>query len=389
MARPGRRTLLAALAAATLALGVLHLAYPLPYVYRVMAYRDADWDDMHRFPARRIAAAARPRQLAVAADPRVVAAIERHPAVDRFDELLDRTGTTAFLVLHRGRLVAERYLRGHDRDSLQNSFSVSKSVTSALVGLAVRDGALDVGAPITRYLPELAERDPRFAAIRVEQLLDMRSGIRFSSTVGFPFITADKALIYYHPDLRSVLLEQTEIAAPPGSFQYNNYNPALLGLILRRTTGLAVGDYLGRELWRPLGAGGEARWTVDDRGMERMESGFQARARDLAAFGRLYLDRGLAGDRRVLPAEWVEATTTLAEPVELERYDGRSWAYRGGWWIVPRPAGAPDFAAIGRFGQFVYVSPRHEAVFVRTGPDRGDWGDGDWTELFYATAERL
>ncbi len=120
-----------------------------------------------------------------------------------------------------------------------------------------------------------------------------------------------------------------------------------------------------------------------------MPSGFHARARDLARLGRLYLDGGRVGDRRILPESWVRESTQLSEALELEEYDGRSWGYRAGWWIVPRPDGPADFCAIGRYGQFVYVSPQHDAVFVRNGTGRGGWGDRDWTELFYFAAERL
>ena len=386
-----RRSRLWLAAAVVLAVGLVavHLRYPLPYIYRVLVYQDSDFSDIHRFPARPIAASGSPSELVLAPDPRVVSVLEQHPGVEELGAFLDERETTAFLVAHDGRLVVERYFRGHGRDSLQNTFSVSKSITSALVGLAVRDGVLDLDAPITRLLPELAERDERFAEITVEHLLDMRSGIRYSSAVEFPFVSSDDALIYYHPDLQSILLERTAIASPPGTFQYNNYNPPLLGLILRRATGVPAAEYLERELWRPLGAEGPAGWTVDAEGLERMESGFHARARDLARFGLLYLDRGLVAGRPVLPETWVLESTDLSEHLELDRYDGRTWAYRAGWWIMPRPDGPSDFCAIGRYGQFIYVSPQHDAVFVRTSPGRGSWGDGDWTELFYFAAERL
>ncbi len=384
-----RLILLVALAAFTVGLAGVHLAYPLPYIYRVIVYQDSDFSDIHHFPARSIAASNSPSELPVAIDPHVAEVLERHAGVEELGAFLDETETTAFLVVHKGRLVEERYLRGHDRESAQNTFSVSKSFASALVGLAIRDGLLELDAPITRFLPELAERDPRFSEITVKNLLDMQSGIRYSGDVRFPFVNSDDPLIYYHPDLESVVLARTSIATPPGTFQYNNYNPPLVGLILRRTTGLPVGEYLERELWGPLGAEHAAGWTVDDHGMERMESGFHARARDLARFGLLYLNRGLAQDRRVLPEAWVLESTAHSERLELDQYDGRSWVYHAGWWIVPRPDGPADFCAIGRYGQFIYVSPQHDTVFVRDGPGRGDWGDRDWTELFYFAAERL
>lgn len=384
-----RRYTLIAVALIVIALAALHLHYPLPYVYHVVVDQYPEFSDIYRFPARSIAASRSPRELPVSLDGRVKALAEQYPGIEQFGTFLKETETTAFLVVHEGQLVEERYLRGHSRESLQNTFSVSKSLASALVGLALRDESLQLDAPVTRFLPELGNRDERFAEITVEHLLDMRSGIRYTSKVSFPFVNSDDPLIYYHPDLESVVLERTVVESPPGTFQYNNYNPPLLGLILRRTTGMSASRYLERELWDPLGAEGPAGWTVDDHGLERMESGFHARARDLARFGLLYLARGQARERRIIPESWVLDSTRFSEPVELDRYDGRSWGYRLGWWIVPRPDGSPDFCAIGRDGQFVYVSPQYDAVFVRTGPGRGDWGDRDWTALFYFLAEHL
>lgn len=373
-------------------LSLVHLRYPdysPSYVYTVLRYQGPDYTDIHRFPARVIGASGVPSDLPVAPGPRVAELVAEHSGVESLQTFLEQTETTAFLVAHQDRLVEERYLQGHDARSLQNTFSVSKSLTSALLGLASHDGLVELGAPITHYLPELEERDERFADITLEHLLDMRSGIRYSSKVSFPFVNADNALIYYHPDLASIVLEQTTIASEPGGFQYNNYNPPLLGLALQRATGRPAGEYLERELWRPLGAMHDAGWTIDDHGMERMESGFHASARDLARLGLLYLNHGVAEGRQVLPESWVSESTELPEPVELDRYDGRSWGYRAGWWIVPRPEGRSDFCAIGHFGQFIYVSPQHDAVFVRNGPGRGDWGDRDWTQLFYTVAEQL
>jgi CubicO group peptidase (beta-lactamase class C family) len=97
----------------------------------------------------------------------------------------------------------------------------------------------------------------------------------------------------------------------------------------------------------------------------------------------------LAAGRHVLPEAWVQESTDDPGPWDLDRYDGRSWGYSAGWWIVPRPEGPSDFCAIGHHGQFIYVSPRYDAVIVRNAPGRGTWSDLDWTALFYFVAERL
>ena len=368
---------------------LLHINYPLPYIIRVMVDQGPDYDDFQNFPASRILPADDVSQLPYEPDAAVIELLQSYPGIDNLDEFVAETETTAFLIVHQGRILLERYGLGHDSESIENSFSVSKSVTSMLVGLAAADGVLAIDDSITDYLPELRERDKRFEVITIEHLLNMRSGIAYSRDIKFPIINNDDPLVYYHPDLAAVVLKRTEIASAPGKFQYNNYNPPLLGLILRRTTGQTVSKYLEQRIWKPIGAGLPAGWTVDEQGLERMESGFHASARDLARIGLLYLHQGQAGDRQLLPASWVEESTDTSEHIELAQYTGRQWGYRAGWWIVPRPEGRSDYCAIGHFGQFIYVSPQHGSVFVRNGPGRGEWGDRDWTQLFYFLAEKL
>ena len=359
------------------------------YVHRVYWHRGADYEDIHKFDASVIEAPASAWDLPVVSSSHVARVMESHDKIVDFGVFLEATETCAFLAVHHDTLVAEHYLRDNTQHSMQNTFSVSKSVMSALVGLAVRDSVLDLDAPITQYIPELLERDERFAEIHVDDLLYMRSGIKYSRKTSFPFVGSDDPLIYYHPDLQSVVLKRTKIASKPGEFKYNNYNPPLIGLILRRTTGSTVSAYLEKELWKPMGAEMAAGWTVDDHGFERMESGFHACGRDLARFGLLFLRGGNAGVTRVIPEEWVAESTRLPEPVEIETFNGRSWVYNAGWWLVPRESGPSDYCAIGAKGQYIYVSPQYNVVFIRNGPGRGELGDFDWTELFYYAAERL
>ncbi|MDJ0910110.1 MAG: serine hydrolase [Woeseiaceae bacterium] len=369
-------------------LGALHFFYPLPYVFAVMVDQGPDYYDFRDFPASSIEPGREAQSLPEADDTSAIEALEAHPGIDDVDDFLLTTETTAFLIVHDGQLVLERYGLGHDEASIENTFSIAKSITSALIGVAEAEGVLGLDDPITDHLPELKDRDPRFEQIRIADLLDMRSGIAYSRDIVFPIVNNDDPLVYYHPDLESIVLERPQIESEPGTFTYNNYNPPLLGLILKRRTETSVSEYFEQRIWSEIAAM-PAGWTTDKNDMERMESGFHARARDLARFGLLYLNDGRVRDRQIVPSEWVRISTDTDEHIDLEEYDGRRWGYRGGWWIVPRPDGRSDFAAIGHFGQFIYVSPQFDTVFVRNGPGRGDWGDRDWTELFYSTAERL
>ena len=210
-----RRTFVFFLLVLLAGLAVLHVFCPLPYVFTVLVYRGPDFTDIHRFESRTIAASGSPSEWDVTIEPQIATIAEAHPDLDDFDVFLDETETSAFLVVHDGRLVEERYLLGHGRESLQNSFSISKSIMSAAVGVAIDRGAFRLDDPITEHLPELGRRDERFSRITVAHLLDMQSGIRYSSEISFPIINCDDPLIYYHPDLESVVLERTEIESAP------------------------------------------------------------------------------------------------------------------------------------------------------------------------------
>jgi CubicO group peptidase (beta-lactamase class C family) len=347
---------------------------------RALIWRESDVGDQHRFPARRISAGDRPSPLraGVAAD--LVVSGERKG----LDEFLRETDTLAFLVVHEDRLVHERYFNGATRASLQTSFSAAKSFVSALVGIAIDAGLIDsVEDPVTNYLPELAERDPRFRQITLRHLLTMSSGIRYREG-GFPSL-GDDTHTYYGVDLRDLALNQTRIDQPPGlAWVYNNYHPLLLGLVLERSTRTSVSDFMARRLWQPLGAEADATWNLDSErsGFEKLESGVNARPVDYARFGLLFLHNGEWNGRRIISEDWVR-TSTGADPVTDSAY---YHGYRYFWWIdVERPG---RFYALGKYGQYIYVAPDAEAVVVRFGRD---WGVGDntWLAAFRNVADQL
>ena len=347
------------IAIAGLVFGAAYLLKDESGVARAIVWMEADTDDYRRFPARPIEAPARPASF----ERRPIDLDTRQVAGRTLDELLSASETTAFIVLRGDRLVYERYFGENDRDSIQTSFSVAKSYASALVGIALSDGAIEsVDDAITRYLPELLERDPRFAEITIADLMSMTSGLRYEEN-GLPW--GDDAETYYGTDLRELALIDTEIVEPPGTrWHYNNYNPLLLGMILERATGVPVAEYLERKLWQPLGAEFDASWSLDseDSGFEKMESGINARAIDFARLGVLYLNDGRWRGRQIVPRSWVRASTSPAPAAADYGY----W-----WWLEPRGS----FLARGNLGQFVFVDPRHAVVIARFGTDDGgvDW----------------
>jgi CubicO group peptidase (beta-lactamase class C family) len=349
-------------------------------IARAMIWRESDVGDQHRFPARRIPTGARASPLPAGADADLVLSGEG----TELDEFLRETDTLAFLVVHDDRVVHERYFDGATRESLQTSFSAAKSFVSTLVGIAIDAGLIGgVEDPVTDYLPELAARDPGFRQITLRHLLTMSSGIRYEEG-GFPSL-GDDTYTYYGVDLRDVALNRVRIDGPPGvAWQYNNYHPLLLGLVLERATGTSVSDFMAKRLWQPLGAEADATWNLDSErsAFEKLESGVNARPVDYARFGLLFLHDGEWNGRRIVSADWVRAATGADPATDSAYYHG----YRYFWWLdVERPG---RFYALGKYGQYIYVAPDADAVVVRFGRD---WGVGNitWLATFRDVADQL
>lgn len=394
--RPRGVATLAVAAALALAGGAAALlaAYPFEYLRRAVTLGDADVGDRLVFAERPIRAGDSAWAFVDAKDPTRIDAIATGAGLDApLPAFLESTGTLAFVVVKGDRLLDERYAGGQARDVPVTSFSVAKAVLSSLVGIAIAEGRIgSIDDPVTRYLPELAARDARFASITLRHLLDMSSGIRYVET---RFIDGDDAKTYYWPDLAGLALTRTTIDGPPGARHlYNNYHPLLLGLVLARATGGTVSDYASRMLWRPLGAEADASWSLDaPDGLEKLESGFNARAIDFARLGRLWAARGARDGLGVIPRGWLDETA-LGSPFAtsagwsrgvsfLEAEPGRG--HSRFFLLLPNPGGEPDLVAQGNHGQFVYASPSRGVVVVRHG---SRWGvpPERWYRLFRAIA---
>jgi CubicO group peptidase (beta-lactamase class C family) len=350
---------------------------------RALIWLDADVGDQHRFPARSIAAGGQVAPLPAAGEIEIPPITTGSGAEVPFERFVSASDTLSFLVVHRDRVVYERYFDGAEPLTLQTSFSVAKSVLSTLVGIAIDEGLIgDVEEPVTEYLPELAERDPRFDRISLRHLLTMSSGIRYwEPEIPVPF--GDDVSTYYDPDMRQLALEGTRIEGPPGrEWHYNNYHPLLLGLVLERVTGMSISEYMSTRLWRPLGAERDATWNLDSSwsGFEKLESGLNATTADYARFGLLFLHGGEWNGTRIVPRAWVRAATAKDTKTDPAR------DYQYFWWVdVERPG---RFYALGNFGQYIYVAPDAEVVIVRNGSDWGTENDA-WLDLFRRTADEL
>jgi CubicO group peptidase (beta-lactamase class C family) len=379
------------------------------YLARTVAWGESDVLDYQKFPARQINNAPPVFNFAKRQAPELFQSISYKSGGRQrqtsLDELLKSSDTTSFLVLKDDVILYEGYFNGYQRDSIVTSFSAAKSVTSALIGIAIDEGYIgSVHDPIITYLPEMKGRG--FDQMTIRDVLLMSTGIRYSErddagilSTDFPYTTwnpyADDAASYEYTDMRKHALGLPASKEPVGAaFKYNQYHPLLLGLILERTTGRSVSAYLQEKIWQPLGMEFPATWSLDStkHGFEKMESGLNGRAIDFAKFGSLFLHNGTWNGRQLIPKTWV-TESTAPDPSDARPWiSAQSWKNAGGyykyqWWGIPLKTGGYAYAAHGHLGQLIAVFPQDHVIVVRFGISDG--GVDSWDEVAFDIAAKL
>lgn len=279
-----------------------------------------------------------------------------------FDEFLKKQKTVAFLIIRNDSLLYERYFRSFNEESVVPSFSVAKSVTSILIGIAIDEGLiLSVDEPVTKYIPELAANG--FDKVSIKHLLQMTSGLDYDEGYFNPF--GDVATFYYGTKLRKEIPEM-ELKYEPGTkFEYLSGNTQILGLVLERALKeQTISDFMEEKLWIPLEMEYDASWSTDrkENGIEKTFCCINARARDFAKIGRLYLNNGNWNGKQIVSEEWVREST------KVDRSEGSQRYYQYQWWL---PSENGDFMAQGILGQYIYVYPEKDLIIVRLGKKQG------------------
>jgi CubicO group peptidase (beta-lactamase class C family) len=348
------------------------------FAWRIITMLQSDTGDINRFPNRPIEIGENISRLPIELLPIPDQVTYKYKGVDRTEPLQDlliRTGTTAFVVIRDDKIIFQEYPNGK-YDQPNTSFSVAKSFCSALIGAAIQDGFIDSENDLViKYVPEIMGRG--LDDLKIHNLLRMDSGIDYISADDRIFIFepfSDDALTYYPPDLRKIALSVQASKTPIGAtFRYNNFHPLLEGLIIERATGMPVAEYLQERIWKPMGAEFPASWSLDSEksGFEKMESGINATAVDFARFGLLFLHNGNWNGIQILPESWVQKSTV---PDSRDNRIIKGWTEIGGyygyhWWGLKKNDGTYDFMASGHLGQHIYVSPEKNMVVVRFGSE--------------------
>ncbi|MEO5581014.1 MAG: serine hydrolase [Gemmatimonadaceae bacterium] len=344
------------------------------------------------FPTRTVTRAAAPRPLPSAASPLTNVSFSDGGRRYDLEEYLELNRVAGLLVLKDGRVKLERYRFGNSARTRWMSMSVAKSITSTLIGAAVKQGRItSLSDPVTRYVPGLA--GSAYDGVLVRDVLMMSSGVRWNETYTNPASDRRRLLeaqISQVPGSALAVMKGLPRAADPGTV--NNYNTGetqVAAEILRRAVGQPLAAYLVERIWQRFGMESDAKWWLDSPdGIEIGGSGLSATLRDYGRFGLFVVEGGVARGEAILPGGWIEVATT---PKILR--GGTPLAYGYLWWPGPTPASRRDaaFAAEGIHGQFLYVNPVTKIVIVVWGAQQKPTGGAiidDWS-FFDAVSDAL
>ena len=272
-----------------------------------------------------------------------------------FERAAELPRLQALIVAQDGVIAAERRFRGPRLDQPVNVKSISKSIISALVGIAIQRGQLSgVEQPIANFFPAYvnARSDPRLRQINIGHLLTMQSGLVRTSGPGYaPWVRSRDWLRY--------ILSAPLLADPGGAMIYSTGNSHLLSAILTRATRQTTHAFARDQLAKPLGIE-LPRWTRDPQGIFMGGNQMLLSAHALLRIGELYRNRGRHGERQVVPAEWIDASLT---PRTRSIFSGQAYGYG---WFIGRIGAHPLFYAWGHGGQFIFVLPDLRLTVVTT-----------------------
>jgi CubicO group peptidase (beta-lactamase class C family) len=283
-------------------------------------------------------------------------------ATPRLQKTHDELGTVAFLVIKNDSIWYEKYLEDSEKKygptSKTNSFSMAKSITSALLGKAIQDGYIkSLNQPLGDFFDQYASDKTT-----VGDLSSMASGLDWEESYTSPFSVTARA--YYDDNLAETILNQKVTETPGESFKYLSGNTQLLGMVIEKATGKKLASYLSESFWNPLGMEQSALWQVDDADHQLVKTYccISSNARDFAKFGKLYKDHGKWNGKQILDSAFVAKSI-------VPRFS-ESPQYGYGFWLKEH-LGKDFFMMQGHLGQYVIVEPSDNIIIVRLGHSKG------------------
>ncbi len=294
------------------------------------------------------------------------------------EQWLAQTWTDGFLVLHRGRIVTERYFNGMAPDTPHLLMSISKSVTSTIAGILAGRALLDVSSRVTDVVPELTGTS--FDGATVQHLLDMRAGTRFDETYENPHADVrvyEQVYLWRPRDSRGLPADALSFFATlrndgdhGGPFRYRSILPDVLAWVIERVAGARLHELIARDLWQLMGAEHDAEITVDAHGNPMADGGISTSLRDLGRLGQVFLQEGRRGRHQVVPRSWIDGTIRGAPDGARAFVEGddppgypKGAHYRNLWWVYDPVA--PFFYGSGINGQHLFVHVPSQTVIAK------------------------
>lgn len=270
----------------------------------------------------------------------------------------------SIIIMRNGAIVYEAYFNGSDAADSNNIASVSKSMLSALIGIAIERGYFEsTDAPIADYLPAYFDEaaDPRMGELTLHHLLTMTHGLAWEESEA-------SRLLNRSGDWVADILRLPMSSEPGARFNYSTGVSHVLSAVLTEATGMSACAFAHRYLFQPLGIEVEF-WGVDPQGYFTGGHSLSMTAREIARFGQLFLDEGYWQGNQIVPGWWVAAST--APQIDI----GNNYAGYGYYWWLNRIAGYDMFSALGAGGQILHVIPELDVVLVTTHGFRGNQRD--------------
>jgi len=293
-----------------------------------------------------------------------------------FSEMLTLTYTDGILVMHKGKVIYERYFGALDDHTPHIAMSVTKSFVGTLAAMLAADGTLDPAAPVTRYVPELA--NSAYGDATVREVMDMTVGVKYSEDYANP-----KAEVWDYARAGGMLARPAGYSGPATFYEflqllrkegdhdkvfgYKTVNAEVLAWIVRRASGQSLAQLMSARIWQPMGAESDAYFTVDSIGTEAGGGGLNTTLRDLARFGETMRNNGRFNGRQIIPASVVADIRRGGDRAKFANSSNGAalpgWSYRDMWWVSHDDHGM--FQAAGIYGQRIYIDPKAELTIVR------------------------
>ena len=318
-----------------------------------------DIDELNLFPFREMAAT-KPQPWAVSVN------YNKAKIDASLMQKMESFKTTSFLVIKNDSIIYENYWEQYNDKSVTNSFSMAKSFTAALIGIAIKQGLIkSVDEPVGNYIDSYKEGNK--AKITIKHLLTMSSGIDFDETYSSPWAWPSEA--YYGIDVNALTLKAVVKETPGITWKYKGGDTQLLGIILKKVLGYkTVSQFAAENLWQKMGAEQPAFWSLDKaNGMEKVSCCWYATARDFARFAKLYMNKGNWNGEQLLDSSYIQESIILADLKDIDGKPNDKYGYQ--WWIM-KHKGQDIFYCRGIRGQYIFAVPYSNLIVVRAGHKR-------------------